>query len=56
MRRRLHNAILRIITILAAVICALGIMTLDSDSLIPFAMTMGGMAWLTLFYYAQERR
>ena len=55
MRRKLHNTILRTITALAAATCVIGAMLLDSESLIPAAMMMGGIVWLTLFYYAQER-
>lgn len=55
MRRKLRNTILRSITALAAATCVIGAMLLDSESLIPAAMVMGGIVWLTLFYYAQER-
>ena len=55
MKRRLRNTILRSITALAAATCVIGAMTLDSESLIPAAMVLGGIVWLTLFYYAQER-
>ena len=55
MRRKLHNTILRSITALAAATCVIGAMLLDSESLIPAAMMMGGIVWLALFYYAQER-
>ncbi|EEP28234.1 hypothetical protein [Shuttleworthella satelles] len=55
MKRRLHNTILRSITALAAAAFVIGAMLLDSESLIPAAMVMGGIVWLTLFYYAQER-
>lgn len=55
MRRKLHNTILRTITTLAAATCVIGAMLLDSESLIPAAMVMGGTVWLGLFYWAQER-
>ena len=55
MKRKLHNTILRSITALAAAAFVIGAMTLDSDSPIPAAMAMGGIVWLGLFYWAQER-
>ena len=55
MRRKLHNTILRSITALAAATCVIGAMLLDSESLIPAAMMTGGIVWLGLFYWAQER-
>lgn len=55
MRRRLHNAILRMITAIAAAAFVIGAMLLDSESLIPAAMVLGGIVWLGLFYWAQER-
>ena len=55
MKRKLHNTILRSITALAAATCVIGAMLLDSESLIPAAMVMGGTVWLGLFYWAQER-
>lgn len=55
MKRRLRNTILRSITAMAAAAFVIGAMLLDSESLIPTAMVMGGIVWLTLFYYAQER-
>ena len=55
MKRKLHNTILRTITAIAAATCVIGAMLLDSESLIPAAMVMGGIVWLGLFYWAQER-
>lgn len=55
MRRKLHNTILRSITALAAATCVIGAILLDSESLIPTAMVIGGIVWLGLFYWAQER-
>lgn len=56
MRRRLHNAILRMITAIALAAFAFGAMTLDSEDLtIPAVLLLVSAAWLTLFYYAQER-
>lgn len=56
MRRKIRNTILRTITAIAAATCVIGAMLLDSESLIPTAMVMGGIVWLGLFYWAQERR
>lgn len=50
-----HNTILKVITLLAAAAFWLGALSLDSESLIPTAMVMGGIVWLGLFYWAQER-
>ena len=55
MKRKLHNTILRSITALAAATCVIGAMTLDSDSQAPAVLVVGGLVWLSLFYWAQER-
>lgn len=56
MRKKIRNTILRSITAIAAATCVIGAMLLDSESLIPTAMVMGGIVWLGFFYWAQERR
>lgn len=56
MRRRLHNAILRMVTALALAAFAFGAMTLDSEDLtIPAVLLLVSAAWLVLFNRAQER-
>lgn len=54
-KRAVKNAILQMITAIAAAAFVIGAMLLDSESLIPAAMVMGGTVWLGLFYWAQER-
>lgn len=55
-KRAVKNAILQMITAIAATAFVIGAMTLDSDSPIPAAMVAGGLIWMGLFFYAQERR
>lgn len=55
-KRAVKNAILQTITAIAAAAFVIGAMLLDSESLIPTAMVAGGLIWMGLFFYAQERR
>ena len=55
-KRAVKNAILQMITAIAAAAFVIGAMTLDSNSLIPVVLVAGGLVWLGLFYWAQERR
>lgn len=53
--KRMKNAVLRTITTVAGMMTALGIISLDSKSIvIPMLMIGIGGGWLTLFYFANN--
>lgn len=54
----MKNNILKTITAISVIMVFAGMCGADSDSLIPSALMLAGMAWLALFRYAnkQERR
>lgn len=52
--RKIKNALLRIITLLAALIFIMSVCAIDTDSWWPLIITAVSLAWLGLFYYVND--
>ena len=57
MRRKIHNAVLQTITVIAALMFFLGAGSLDSTGTgewLSMVLMVLGATWLTLFFYAND--
>ena len=54
-RRKLHNLIIKIITVVALIVALIGIYCIDSDGYVAIIATTISFGWLALFCIANER-
>lgn len=59
MKRKIHNAVLQIITVIAALMFFLGVGSLDSTGTgewLSMLLMILGATWLGLFFYANDEQ
>jgi hypothetical protein len=54
-RRKLHNLIIKTITVVALIVALIGICCIDSDGYVALIATTISFGWLALFCIANER-